>query len=142
MSGTRRPIEYSKREGDVHVFASVVIVSDIEKALEFYVDKLGWTASIDNQMSPDYRFVCVVPPGHSTGIVLGESRFYGMACPTPETPTLTNVYFSSDDVRAEYATLSERGVGFTQEPEMTPWGAWGARIVDPDGNVFFVSDGS
>jgi len=125
----------------MHLFASVVIVSDLDRALEFYVDKLGWTLSMDNQMGPDYRFVCVVPPGHSTGIVLGLSQFYDMACPSPDSPTLTNVYFSSEDVRADFVALSARGVTFTQEPEMMPWGAWGARLVDPDGNVFFVSDG-
>jgi len=125
----------------VHVFASVVIVSDLDKALSFYVDQLGWTLRMDNQMSPDYRFVCVAPPGHSSGIVLGLSPSYGLPCPTPEAPTMTNIYFSCDDVRADFALLSARGVVFTQQPEQMPWGAWGARLVDSDGNEFFVSDG-
>jgi uncharacterized glyoxalase superfamily protein PhnB len=55
---------------------------------------------------------------------------------------LTNIYFASEDTRADFVRLSERGVRFSQEPEETPWGAWGARVVDPDGNVFFMSDGS
>ena len=126
----------------MHVFASVVIVSDLDRALAFYEGKLGWTVRTDNQLSPDYRFVCVAPPGHSTGIVLGLSQFYGLPCPTPDSPTLTNIYFASEDTRADFVRLSERGVRFSQEPEETPWGAWGALVVDPDGNVFFMSDGS
>jgi catechol 2,3-dioxygenase-like lactoylglutathione lyase family enzyme len=43
----------------MHVFASVVIVSDLDRALAFYEGKLGWTVRTDNQLSPDYRFVCV-----------------------------------------------------------------------------------
>jgi catechol 2,3-dioxygenase-like lactoylglutathione lyase family enzyme len=125
----------------MHVYATVVIVSDQDAALNFYRDTLGWEVRHDNQMSPDYRFLAVVPPGHSSGIVLGPPHIHGRPAPTPEAPVNTDIYLSSDDLRADFERLSALGVVFDQEPELMPWGGYGARFRDPDGNLFFVSDG-
>jgi predicted enzyme related to lactoylglutathione lyase len=124
----------------VHIFASVVVVRDLDRSLTFYRDVLGWEVRSDNQMGADYRFLCVAPPGHGAGIVLGLSEFYGMTLASPESPVRTNIYMTSDDVRADYERLVALGVSFMTEPELMPWGAWGATMVDPDGNAFFMSN--
>lgn len=126
----------------MRVYSAVVIVSDQSASLDFYVNTLGWEVRVDNQMSPDYRFLVVAPPGHSTGVVLGPPHIHGRAAPTPDAPVNTDIYLASDDVRADFERLSSRGVVFDQEPELMPWGGYGARFHDPDGNVFFVSDGT
>jgi predicted enzyme related to lactoylglutathione lyase len=124
----------------VHIFASVVVVRDLDQSLVFYRDVLGWEVRSDDQMGEDYRFLCVAPRGRTSGIVLGLSHFYGMELASPDSPKRTNVYFTSDDVRADYARLRELGVSFMDGPELMPWGAWGATLVDPDGNAFFMSE--
>lgn len=126
----------------MHVYAAVVIVNDQDAALDFYVNTLGWEVRQDNQMSPDYRFIAVAPPGHSTSIVLGPPHIHGRAAPTPDQRVNTDIYLASDDVPADFARLSALGVFFEQEPEAMPWGGYGARFSDVDGNLFFVSDGA
>jgi predicted enzyme related to lactoylglutathione lyase len=124
----------------MHVYATVVVVSDQDVALGFYRDVLGWEVRQDNQMSADYRFLAVAPPGHTSGIVLGPAHIHGRPAPTPEAPINTDIYLASDDVRADFKRLSTLGVVFSQEPEPMPWGGYGARFSDPDGNLYFVSD--
>jgi catechol 2,3-dioxygenase-like lactoylglutathione lyase family enzyme len=126
----------------MYVYSAVVIVSDQDAALDFYVNTLGWEVRQDNQMSPDYRFIAVAPPGHSTSIVLGPPHIHGRPAPTPENRTNTDIYLASDDVPADFARLSALGVYFDQEPEEMPWGGYGARFSDVDGNLFFISDGA
>ena len=53
------------------IHSAVIVVSDQEAALAFYTGILGWEKREDNQMSPDYRFLVVAPPGRTTGICLG-----------------------------------------------------------------------
>jgi catechol 2,3-dioxygenase-like lactoylglutathione lyase family enzyme len=124
----------------MHVYSAVVIVNDQDAALDFYVNTLGWEVRQDNQMSPDYRFIAVAPPGHSTAIVLGPPHIHGRAAPTPDAPVDTDIYLLSNDVPADFERLSALGVVFTQEPEPMPWGGHGMRFSDVDGNLFFVSD--
>jgi hypothetical protein len=44
-------------------------------------------------------------------------------------------------VPKEFERLSALCVFFDQEPEPMPWGGFGARFSDVDGNLFFMSDG-
>ena len=119
----------------------VVVVSDQERALGFYRDILGWQVREDNQMSPDYRFLVVVPPGQATGICLGPEHIHGRNVPGADDPKDTDIYLVTDDLRADYANWTAAGVVFDGEPEPMPWGGFGARFVDPDGNRFFITDG-
>ena len=126
--------------GIVHLFASVVVVRDLERSPAFYRDILGWEVRSDHQMGEEYRFLAVAPVGHATGIVLGLSHFYDMELASPESPKRTNIYVTSNDVRADYERLHALGVSFMTEHELMPWVASGATMVDPDGNAFFMSD--
>jgi catechol 2,3-dioxygenase-like lactoylglutathione lyase family enzyme len=125
----------------MYIYSALVVVNDQDAALDFYVNKLGWEVRQDNQMSPDYRFLAVAPPGHSTSIVLGPPHIHGRPAPTPDAPVNSDIFFASDDVQADFARLSALGVVFDQEPEPMPWGGYGARFRDVDGNLFFMSDG-
>ena len=63
------------------IHSVVVVVSDQEAALAFYIGVLGWVKREDNQITPDYRFLVVAPPGHTTGICLGPEHIHGRAAP-------------------------------------------------------------
>lgn len=125
-----------------HVHSVVLVVSDQERSLEFFTKVLGWEKREDNQMSPDYRFLVVVPPGHSTGIVLGPAHIHGRPAPTPQEPKDTDIYLVTRDLASDYERWTAQGVVFDMAPEMMPWGALGARFQDPDGNRFFITDGA
>jgi uncharacterized glyoxalase superfamily protein PhnB len=45
------------------------------------------------------------------------------------------VFFTTDDVRADYQELKSKGVEFTEEPEERPYGI-DAGFRDPSGNSF------
>lgn len=38
-----------------------ILVDDYDKAIQFYIDKLGFVKLMDNQMGPDMRWVSVAP---------------------------------------------------------------------------------
>ena len=48
-----------------------VPVSDIDRAKAFYVDKVGFNADHDFQVTPELRFVQLTPPGSACSIVIG-----------------------------------------------------------------------
>ena len=123
------------------IHSVVVVVSDQEAALAFYTGVLGWVKREDNQMTPYCRFLVVAPPGHATGSCLGPEHIHGRAAPGIDSPRDSALYLITDDLRADYERWSAAGVRFDGEPEPMPWGALGARFVDPFGNRFFITDG-
>ena len=46
------------------------------------------------------------------------------------------------DIHRAAATLRERGVVFTREPEQEHWGGWVATFHDPDGNTIQLLQGA
>lgn len=118
-----------------YVHSATIVVSDQEKALDFYVNTLGFEKALDNQMGPDMRFITVVPPGAQTQIALGVPGWYDGAR-TPGSDT--GISLITKDIDATYKTLTERGVSFSKPPEVMPWGQKATWFSDPDGNTFFL----
>ena len=108
-------------------------VADQDRAKEFYTDKLGFELVNDQQFGEGMRWVQLKPPGAETDVVLftapGQEDRIG---------TFTNVVFGSDDVRATYEVLKERGVEFVEAPTEQPWGAVQAIFKDADGNTLVL----
>ena len=114
-----------------------IYVSDQDRALEFYRDKLGFDVLQDNPMGElgpagheEQRWIEVAPKGAETLIVLYtppgmEDRIGGFS----------NILWDADDIQATYEELEAKGVEFTQEPTQMGWGWW-AQFKDPDGNEF------
>src|SRR5690242_21276951 len=119
------------------VHSVTVIVSDQDKALAFYRDTLGFEVATDNQMSPEMRWVTVVPPGAQTQIALGHVNWAGG--PDKVRFGETGVSFVTSDIEATYETLSKRGVRFKGPVEEMPWGGKAVWFYDPDGNEFFLA---
>jgi catechol 2,3-dioxygenase-like lactoylglutathione lyase family enzyme len=103
-----------------------VPVSDIDRAKEFYVDKLGFIADHDVVVDADTRFVQLTPPGSACSILLD----HGMSSMTPG--SLEGVQVVIADADAELARLAEAGVDARGVDEL-PWGRF-VRFQDPDGN--------
>jgi catechol 2,3-dioxygenase-like lactoylglutathione lyase family enzyme len=103
-----------------------VPVTDVDRAKEFYVDRVGFVADHDHTVSDEVRFVQLTPPGSACSIALGT----GLTQMTPGSlDNLQMVVADADAVRAE---LAERGVEVSEVDEQ-PWGRF-VYFSDPDGN--------
>lgn len=118
-----------------HVHSASIVVADQEKALDFYVDTLGWEKAMDNQMGPEMRWLTVVPPGAATQLVLAHSSWAGDG----KTPGgNSGVTLVAPDIDAVYETLSARGVKFKEPVSVMPWGQKATWFYDVDDNEFFL----
>ena len=103
----------------------IVPVSDQDRALEFYTDKLGFEQRMDVPYGDGQRWLEVAPPGGATTIALippQEGEVTGVE---------TRISLSSEDVDADHGTLRERGVDV--DPEVM-------RMGDPVPPMFFFRD--
>jgi catechol 2,3-dioxygenase-like lactoylglutathione lyase family enzyme len=111
-----------------------VTVADTDRAIEFYVDKLGFEKVVDVPMGPDMRWVEVAVAGAETTIALA---------PPPQGKNAggaeTGIILDTSDVDAAHAALHEAGVDV--DAEVTRYGDpvppmfW---LRDPDGNSLII----
>src|SRR5690349_6842391 len=91
-----------------------VPVSDIDRAKAFYVEKVGFTADEDHQVTDDLRFVQLTPPGSACSIAL-TSGAHHMAPGSVE-----GLQMVVADAEAARTDLAERGVDVS-EVQVFPW---------------------
>ena len=103
-----------------------VPVSDIDRAKEFYVDRVGFNADHDHQVTDELRFVQLTPPGSACSIAL-TSGAHQMA-----PGSLEGLQMVVDDAEASRQELAERGVEVSDVQDF-PWGRF-VFFRDPDGN--------
>ena len=111
-----------------------VTVSDTDRAIDFYVGKLGLEKVVDVPMSETMRWVEVAIPGAETTIAIA---------PPPEGQPAgggqTGICLDTSDVDADHAALKAAGVDV--DDEVTRFGGpvppmfW---LRDPDGNALII----
>ena len=115
-----------------------VMVSDQQRAVEFYTQCLGFEKKTDTDVA-GYRWVVVGPKGSDTVISLVEPGQMGdltpqqVALARARIGTSTGIWFYSADIDATYRELKSRQVDVT-EPESQVWGGMMSQIRDQDGN--------
>ena len=82
----------------------MVPVADQDKAIEFYVEKLGFEKRADVPFGDANRWVEVAPAGAATTVALVQPM------EGQETGIEARVAFETTDIEADHATLRERGV--------------------------------
>jgi len=103
-----------------------VPVSDIDRAKAFYVDRLGFRADHDHQVTAELRFVQLTPPGSACSIAL-TSGAHQMS-----PGTIEGLQMVVDDAEASRQELASRGVDVS-DVQVFPWGSF-VFFKDPDGN--------
>ena len=97
-------------------FASVP-VTDQERALDFYTQKLGFRVITDAPFGADQRWIELGLPRADTKLLLftapGQEKLIGGFMP---------IAFMADDVVATAKELKAKGVEFVQEPQTQDWG--------------------
>jgi len=104
-----------------------VPVSDVDRAIEFYVDKVGFNLDHDQRVSDELRFVQLTPPGSACSIAFGEGLGATLA-----PGSLDVIQVVIDDADAALEQLRKKGVDAEGVDEQ----AWGRFVTfrDPDGN--------
>ena len=124
----------------------LVPVSDVDRSIEFYRDKLGFPMDGDFPLPGGGRFVQFTPPGSACSIVFGE----GISDADPG--SYRETYIVVADLEAAWEELTGRGatIGeihhFTKDgvesgvdPERRDFASM-ARFSDPDGNTFVLQE--
>lgn len=119
-------------------------VHDQEEALAFYTQKLGWEVRSDVTVPEmgNFRWLAVAPPGQEDFAVV-LMAIPGPPVLEPDTSAQVRdlmakgaagtVFLTTDDCRASYEELRDRGVEFVEPPEERPYGI-DAGFRDPSGN--------
>ena len=81
-----------------------VPVSEVDRARDFYVEKVGFEVDIDHRISDEVRLVQLTPPGSACSIHLGQGTV------DMEPGSIDGLFLVVRDVRAARAHLAERGV--------------------------------
>jgi catechol 2,3-dioxygenase-like lactoylglutathione lyase family enzyme len=105
-------------------------VADVDRAIAFYVDQVGFNLDYDHKVSPDLRFVQLTPRGSACSIAIG------LGLTTAKPGSVVGMQVVVDDVDAARADLVEHGVE-ASEVEDYPWGRF-TFFADPDGNRWAV----
>src|SRR5436190_23210010 len=114
-----------------------VYVSDEDKALDFYINKLGFEKRRDEPLGmgdASLRWVEIGIPGEETAIIL--VRGYA-GWDEGRVGKFAGIVLGTDDIQKTYKELIARGVEFTQAPSEESWGSQ-AQFVDQDGNGFVL----
>ncbi|MHC1947835.1 VOC family protein [Bradyrhizobium sp. UFLA06-06] len=126
-------------------------VSDVERALRFYVDQVGFTLDVDYSPNDAFRVVQLTPPGSSCSIQIRRG--------VTDAPigSVRNVYLVVTDLETMRSGLLERGVNVSEARHKTPIDAWDggfatgldptrrdyasfADFLDPDGNSWVLQE--
>jgi catechol 2,3-dioxygenase-like lactoylglutathione lyase family enzyme len=105
-----------------------VPVSDVDRAIAFYRDKVGFALDVDQRVDENLRFVQLTPPGSACSISIGE----GLSDAAPG--SVRGLQIVVDDADAAHAELAERGVDVGDVQDF-PWGRF-VFFSDPDGNTW------
>jgi catechol 2,3-dioxygenase-like lactoylglutathione lyase family enzyme len=109
-------------------------VSDQERALDFYLNTLGFEKRADTPFGDGYRWVEVAPAGADTTIAIVP--------PPPGQPTggmQTGIGLHTTDIEADHAALKAAGVDVDEEisrmGDPVPPLCW---FRDPDANILML----
>ena len=110
-------------------------VSDVDRAITFYADTLGFTQDFDVRPGDGVRLVQLTPEGSGCSIGFGT----GLAVYEGEPGSVRGVHLVVEDVTEARAELLRRGVGVGEIQDFGG-GVRGADFADPDGNTFELQE--
>jgi catechol 2,3-dioxygenase-like lactoylglutathione lyase family enzyme len=117
---------------DMKIELVAIPVADTDRAIDFYVNRVGFTLDHDVKVSEDLRFVQLTPPGSACSIVLGE----GITEMPPGSQK--GVQMVVVDAQTAHDDLGRRGVDVS-DVQVMDWGSF-VFFSDPDGNTWALQE--
>jgi catechol 2,3-dioxygenase-like lactoylglutathione lyase family enzyme len=124
----------------------VIPVSDVDRSIEFYRDRTGFTLDVDHKASESFRVVQFTPPGSACSITIG------VGVSTKEPGSYEGLHLVVNDIEAARAELVGRGLEISEpfwfgpdgqttglHPERSDYGTY-CSFSDPDGNGWLVQE--
>lgn len=112
-----------------------LLVEDQDEAVEFYVDKLGFTLQRNDDYAGGGRWIEISPPGSVTNISLKTPEMFDEGEREHRRALIGDgpqLAYHVDDCWDTYESLRELGVPFDSEPTTESWGTQ-AVARDPSG---------
>lgn len=112
-------------------------VSDVNRAINFYVEKVGFHLDHDVQSSDTMRVVQLTPPGSACSIVIGT----GLGEISEMKPgSVKGLHLVVKDIEQLRDVLVKRGVAVGEVIVYDPRGIKYAAFSDPDGNSWMLQE--
>ncbi|HEX4222043.1 MAG TPA: VOC family protein [Pseudonocardiaceae bacterium] len=122
----------------------VLPVTDIDRAKQFYLDKLGFNLDVDYSAGEDFRIVQLTPPGSACSVTLMRK---------PESSgSVQGLHLVVTDIEAAHAELTGRGALVSEvfhfadgaqaggpDPARGNYNSF-ISFSDPDGNGWLVQE--
>ena len=131
---------------DLKLELIVVPVSDVDRAVDFYAEKLGFRVDVDHRVGDDFRVVQLTPPGSQCSITVG----IGISPVAPG--TYQGMHLVVTDIEEARTELGDNGVEIGEpfhfgeagqtpglHPERADYGTF-ASFSDPDGNGWLLQE--
>ncbi|WP_109127122.1 VOC family protein [Dyella sp. C11] len=126
----------------------LVPVTDVDVALAYYTERVGFHLDVDYQPMPDFRVVQLTPPGSACSIQLVKADSSGRRC---------QLFLVTTDLAETRGKLIARGVVVGDVRHKQPFDAWAggwspgldiqrrdyasfADFEDPDGNIWTLQE--
>jgi catechol 2,3-dioxygenase-like lactoylglutathione lyase family enzyme len=119
-----------RMEGEMVRFGRVaasVPVRDVDRALTFYRDTLGFEVGFTNGNPVSFAV-----------ITQGEAEMH--LAKRPEAAGMFHAHLMVDDVDMVYQTLLDKGFQVRQKPKVQEWGLRDIVVMDPDGNTLEIAE--
>ena len=110
-------------------------VTDVDRSLVFFVDRLGFTKDVDVAPSDGVRVVQVTPAGSGCAIGFGT----GLDVYAGDPGSVRGLHLVVEDLAEARAELIGRGVEVGEVHDFGG-GVRGANFSDPDGNTFELQE--
>ena len=110
-------------------------VSDVDRAIDFYADKLGFNKDVDVQPSEGVRVVQLSPAGSGCSVGFGT----GLDVYAGDPGSIRGLHLVVEDITEARAELLRRGVEVGEIHDFGG-GVRGASFADPDGNSFELQE--
>ncbi|MBS0363370.1 MAG: VOC family protein [Proteobacteria bacterium] len=102
---------------------TALVVRDYDEAIGFYVGKLGFTLTADQDQGAGKRWVVVTPPGGDAGLLLAKATGAGQAARVgDQAGGRVFLFLETDDFARDHAAMTAAGVRFAEAPRHEPYG--------------------
>jgi len=101
---------------------TALVVREYDEAIAFYVGKLGFALTRDDDMGSGKRWVVVTPPGSQAGLLLARAVSDHQASRIgDQTGGRVGFFLHTDDFERDHAAMTAAGVKFVEQPRREPY---------------------